>query len=125
MSSHPLTLSQAIITLARLQKELARLERNKERRQAREKQKGIFPTDGADEVAEVASPGTPASGGAQKNMGGTSRKCANCGQVGHIKTNKKYDHLLATSRNFSHSINTSSARSSIPHNLSLHVEIRS
>lgn len=22
--------------------------------------------------------------------GGTTRKCANCGQVGHIKTNKKY-----------------------------------
>ena len=69
---------------------MARLERNKERRQAREKQKGILPTDGADEAAaEAGSPGTPASG-IHKSAGGTSRKCANCGQVGHIKTNKKY-----------------------------------
>ena len=79
--------------LNRLQKELARLERNKERRQAREKQKGILPTDGTDDVAvEAGSPGTPASG-VHKGTGGTSRKCANCGQVGHIKTNKKYDQL--------------------------------
>ncbi|MCJ1306186.1 hypothetical protein MMC08_009004, partial [Hypocenomyce scalaris] len=72
----------------RLEKELARLERNKDRRLARDKQKGIQ-TDGA-----AASPGTPTSPAAagstpaSKNAG-TQRKCANCGQVGHIKTNKK------------------------------------
>ena len=46
-------------------------------------------TDGADEVAEAASPGAAATG-TPKPAGGTHRKCANCGQVGHIKTNKKY-----------------------------------
>ncbi|KAJ6171328.1 hypothetical protein N7470_000395 [Penicillium chermesinum] len=61
-----------------LEAELQRLNRNKERRFAREKQKGIVRTgEGPD--------GKPA---------GTQRKCANCGQVGHIKTNKKLCPLL-------------------------------
>lgn len=61
-----------------LEAELQRLNRNKERRFAREKQKGIVrPGEGGD--------GKPA---------GTQRKCANCGQVGHIKTNKKLCPLL-------------------------------
>ncbi|KAI9793989.1 MAG: hypothetical protein M1835_006858 [Candelina submexicana] len=66
-----------------LQTELARLERNKDRRIARDKQKGVF-TDGA------GSPGSPSSPAeANKKPAGTARKCANCGKVGHIKTNKK------------------------------------
>ena len=28
----------------------------------------------------------------EKSAAGTTRKCANCGQVGHIKTNKRYWH---------------------------------
>ncbi|KAL6230796.1 hypothetical protein BDW75DRAFT_244503 [Aspergillus navahoensis] len=63
-----------------LEQELSRLNRNKERRFAREKQKGVL-RNSADSPADGA-PGSSKSGG-------TQRKCANCGQVGHIKTNKK------------------------------------
>ncbi|KAF2737970.1 hypothetical protein EJ04DRAFT_430033 [Polyplosphaeria fusca] len=61
----------------KLRAELARLTRNVERREGREKAKGIVPT----------VPGTP--GGITKSTGATPRKCANCGEAGHIKTNKK------------------------------------
>lgn len=74
--------------LNRLQKELERLERNKERRHARERQKGIIHK--ASLEPDAASPSaTPAPMAAEKPTG-TTRKCANCGQAGHIKTNKKY-----------------------------------
>ncbi|KAL4735003.1 hypothetical protein BDV11DRAFT_43809 [Aspergillus similis] len=63
-----------------LEQELSRLNRNKERRFAREKQKGVL-RNSADSPAD----GAPGS----SKPGGTQRKCANCGQVGHIKTNKK------------------------------------
>ena len=63
-----------------LEAELSRLNRNKERRFAREKQKGAFRGSTGDSPAEGGGSGKPA---------GTQRKCANCGQVGHIKTNKK------------------------------------
>ncbi|MCJ1397683.1 hypothetical protein MMC11_000879 [Xylographa trunciseda] len=69
-----------------LEKELARLERNKDRRIARDKQKGIHVKGTAGSPSSPTSPGgiVPAKGT------GTQRKCANCGQVGHIKTNKKF-----------------------------------
>ncbi|OJJ45376.1 hypothetical protein ASPZODRAFT_134022 [Penicilliopsis zonata CBS 506.65] len=70
-----------------LEAELSRLNRNKERRFAREKQKGVTKAPGAESPAEGGS-GTPGK------SGGTQRKCANCGQVGHIKTNKKLCPLL-------------------------------
>lgn len=70
----------------RLEKELARLERNKDRRIARDKQKGLH-TDGA--ADSPISPASPAAAPGPKTTG-TLRKCANCGQIGHIKTNKKY-----------------------------------
>jgi hypothetical protein len=60
-----------------LENELSRLNRNKERRFAREKQKGALKSSTGD---------SPADG---VKAAGTQRKCANCGQVGHIKTNKK------------------------------------
>ncbi|OQD82902.1 hypothetical protein PENANT_c019G04002 [Penicillium antarcticum] len=60
-----------------IEAELGRLNRNKERRFAREKQKGI-----------------PRAGDPDGKPAGTQRKCANCGQVGHIKTNKKLCPLL-------------------------------
>ena len=85
--SHSLPNSQDS-QLSRLKKELARLERNKDRRIARDKQKGIQ-TDGA-----LDADGSPPSPGANPaRAAGTLRKCANCGQVGHIKTNKKYIRL--------------------------------
>ena len=65
---------------------MARLERNKDRRIARDKQKGTY-VEG-----DAGSPGTPASPSVATTTTkgtGTQRKCANCGQVGHIKTNKK------------------------------------
>ncbi|GAM34159.1 transcription factor TFIID complex subunit [Talaromyces pinophilus] len=63
-----------------LEAELTRLNRNKERRFAREKQKGI----GRASIGDSEEAGTPSKGG-----GTTTRKCANCGLIGHIKTNKK------------------------------------
>ena len=63
-----------------LEAELSRLNRNKERRFAREKQKG---------AARASAGDSPADGGPGGKSAGTQRKCANCGQVGHIKTNKK------------------------------------
>ena len=82
-----------VLTTARLQDELARLERNKDRRIARDKQKGIW-HDGPGE--SPGSPGTPAAGAGAAKSTGTTRKCANCGQVGHIKTNKKYGRTRET-----------------------------
>lgn len=67
--------------LIRLEAELTRLNRNKERRFAREKQKGIGKTP----LGDSEEAGTPSKSG-----GTTTRKCANCGMIGHIKTNKKY-----------------------------------
>ncbi|EON67046.1 hypothetical protein W97_06163 [Coniosporium apollinis CBS 100218] len=64
--------------------ELARLERNKERRHVREKAKGLH--NGSS--SQPATPGSPSAG--PSKAAGTQRRCANCGQVGHIKTNKKY-----------------------------------
>lgn len=86
--------------------EIARLERNMDRREARERAKGILgsptvaqsPSAMTDEGAdgdEIAAP-TPVDGKPgkksrkPKNTEGTGRRCANCGQIGHIKTNKKY-----------------------------------
>ncbi|KAK6361413.1 hypothetical protein TWF730_005143 [Orbilia blumenaviensis] len=64
-----------------LEKELARLLRNKERRQARERQ-----NEKKRKQLGLDDDGAP--------KGGTTRKCANCGQVGHIKTNKKLCPML-------------------------------
>lgn len=74
-------------TTNRIQKEEDRLKKNRERRQQREKQKGggrmsTVPSQGGD---SAMSPGAEPS----IEKGGTTRKCANCGMVGHIKTNKK------------------------------------
>lgn len=82
----------------KVQNEIARLERNMDRREARERAKGILgspsvvgspggPGEGEGEAGE-GKPGKKARG--KKNTEGTQRKCANCGQVGHIKTNKKF-----------------------------------
>lgn len=75
-----------------LEDELRRVERNRERREQREKVKGR--ASNAD-APSAASPGqssadgtTPQKTGRGKKDG-TARKCANCGQVGHIKTNRK------------------------------------
>ncbi|KAI4251445.1 MAG: hypothetical protein LQ352_004845 [Teloschistes flavicans] len=72
-----------------LAEELTRLERNQDRRLAREKQKSFVNDDAAQK-----SPDSPTANVAVPvKTAGTQRKCANCGQVGHIKTNKKY-HIL-------------------------------
>jgi transcription initiation factor TFIID subunit 1 len=68
--------------------EIARLKRNKERRLAREKQKGRQSTIEPKEENTGSPSATPAQ--TIEKPVGTARKCANCGQVGHIKTNKKY-----------------------------------
>lgn len=86
--------------------ELARLERNKDRRLARERAKGIGVSsanvagspepgtpmgDAGSPEADVATPveGKETKKSKKAATGTTQRKCANCGQIGHIKTNKK------------------------------------
>ncbi|KAB5578409.1 hypothetical protein GE09DRAFT_1089524 [Coniochaeta sp. 2T2.1] len=71
-------------------KELERLEKNKERRHKREKQKRMM--QGGAAAAANGGEGSPEP--TTEKATGTSRKCANCGQVGHIKTNKKLCPLL-------------------------------
>ena len=91
-----------LFDLHRVEQELARLYKNQERRQIREKQKGIYKPDKDGIAASIEGPnGSPASpsvgsggGGGASSKGFTTRKCANCGQVGHIKTNKKLCPLL-------------------------------
>jgi len=95
----------------KLREELARLERNQERRLHRErlKARNMASASAAGSPAAAASPGPgpsspsiseaagPAPGpapnaskpGKGRSKDGTARKCANCGQVGHIKTNRK------------------------------------
>lgn len=74
-----------ILPRARIEQE--RLEKNKERRKKREKQKKLQQKmrDGGAGGVDEGSP-EPTT----EKVTGTTRKCANCGQVGHIKTNKKY-----------------------------------
>lgn len=72
------------VLMQRLETEEARLNRNKERRHAREKQKAL---------QQQIHDGDPDSPAPSVERGGTTRKCANCGLQGHIKTNKKYVHL--------------------------------
>jgi hypothetical protein len=68
--------------MLKLKQEMARLQRNIERREGREKAKGVH-------RSQTGEGGTPVGKG-----GSTPRKCANCGEVGHIKTNKKLCPLL-------------------------------
>jgi transcription initiation factor TFIID subunit 1 len=86
--------------IIKLKAEFARLARNIERREGREKAKGIFPKD--KEGGTTAGPG---KGGA------TPRKCANCGEVGHIKTNKKLCPLLNGQKKQSDTFRDASAAS--------------
>jgi transcription initiation factor TFIID subunit 1 len=64
-----------------IEEELDRLQKNKERRKVREAQK----------AAKLAQKNGESLFDADGNPmpGQTQRKCANCGQLGHIKTNKK------------------------------------
>ncbi|KAH8682153.1 hypothetical protein BX600DRAFT_505767 [Xylariales sp. PMI_506] len=72
--------------------ELSRLLKNADRRQIREKQGKGKRKNAANTNGDAGSPDP--SGAADKAAGGTTRKCANCGQVGHIKTNKSKCPLL-------------------------------
>lgn len=82
---------------------MARLNKNKLRRKGRENSKkgekgvrggiskgGMTKSKGAKSAVEsMLSPSSTPAPSIEKSAG-TSRKCANCGQAGHIKTNKKY-----------------------------------
>ncbi|KAI1433834.1 hypothetical protein GGR50DRAFT_459120 [Xylaria sp. CBS 124048] len=73
-----------------VEKELSRLLKNQDRRQVREKQsKGKKKNGNVISSSSVNAAASPDTSG-DKASGGTTRKCANCGQVGHIKTNKRY-----------------------------------
>jgi transcription initiation factor TFIID subunit 1 len=63
------------------EEELLRLQKNKDRRKIREAQKA---------AKAALKDGTVVDGEGKVLPGQTQRKCANCGQYGHIKTNKKY-----------------------------------
>ncbi|GAP88732.1 putative transcription initiation factor TFIID subunit 1 [Rosellinia necatrix] len=75
-----------------VEKELSRLLKNQDRRQVREKQ-GKGKKKNANTSTNNNSAASPDTSG-DKTSGGTTRKCANCGQVGHIKTNKSKCPLL-------------------------------
>jgi transcription initiation factor TFIID subunit 1, fungi type len=77
------------LTVHRLDDELVRLNRNRDRRYAREKQKGRLNARRSAEPETALSPSSTPAPTTEKPTG-TTRKCANCGQAGHIKTNKKY-----------------------------------
>lgn len=79
-----------------MKEEEERLKKNKERRQQREKQKngGRASTANTSFGGDAAMSPNAAEPSIEKGAGGTTRKCANCGQVGHIKTNKKCVGLL-------------------------------
>ena len=95
-----------LLTRNSIQDEVARLRRNKERRLARENQKkkyqgrsfSIDPKE--DDAGSRSATPTPVV----EKPTGTIRKCANCGQVGHIKTNKKYCPTYKCSRRLSISL---------------------
>ena len=73
-----------------MEAELARLEKSKQRRHQREKgRKRRAPGSPSADAASPDADGETSVGGKDK---ATTRKCANCGQVGHIKTNKKCVH---------------------------------
>lgn len=83
-----------LLTSTRVRQEHERLLRNKDRRQAREKQKlgqgrGKKGSNLIIENGDAVSPSSTPLPSTEKPAG-TTRKCANCGQAGHIKTNKKY-----------------------------------
>lgn len=87
--------ANSLLSPNRIRKEEDRLKKNKERRQQREKQRG----GGRSQTATAIGGGDAAmSPDAEPSIerGGTTRKCANCGQVGHIKTNKKYCPLYSS-----------------------------
>lgn len=84
-----------------LEKELMRIKRNAERREARERLKakgnaspaaagspGPSEVDGPSSNPNATADNTPQKGKG-RSKDGTQRKCANCGLVGHIKTNRK------------------------------------
>ncbi|KAH8157639.1 hypothetical protein CIB48_g10606 [Xylaria polymorpha] len=73
-----------------VEKELSRLLKNQDRRQVREKQ-GKGKKKGASANTNGNNAASPDASGDKASVG-TTRKCANCGQVGHIKTNKRYWH---------------------------------
>jgi transcription initiation factor TFIID subunit 1 len=67
------------------------LEKNRERRLKREKQKRAMQKakGGAGGGGAEAAGGEGSPEPTTEKVTGTTRKCANCGQIGHIKTNKK------------------------------------
>ncbi|KAL9055665.1 MAG: hypothetical protein Q9162_003391 [Coniocarpon cinnabarinum] len=87
------------LRLQKLTEEHARLQRNADRHDARARAKGTSTNAASPEPsAAAASPdqatapdGAPVGRGKgkKKQQGQTQRKCANCGQIGHIKTNKR------------------------------------
>lgn len=93
---------------ARVDEEIKRIQKNADRRHLREtaKNRNGGGAAGSPPASVAGSPGpsdvdAPASSavngstdvtpqkGRGRNKDGTARKCANCGQVGHIKTNRK------------------------------------
>ena len=81
-----------------LAKEIERVTRNQKRRNEREAAKtkksgnldNLAGSPGGPSDADGSNvDGTPQKANKGRNKDGTARKCANCGQVGHIKTNRK------------------------------------
>jgi transcription initiation factor TFIID subunit 1 len=75
-----------------VEQEKERLEKNQERRHKREKQKKMVQKTTGQAGNDNGGEGSPEP--TIEKGTGTTRKCANCGQVGHIKTNKKLCPML-------------------------------
>ncbi|RPB09738.1 hypothetical protein P167DRAFT_607773 [Morchella conica CCBAS932] len=74
------------INKRRLREELARLQLNKERRELRERQALRGGRSATPKSRQESGDGTPKSTSGKAT---TNRKCANCGQAGHIRTNTR------------------------------------
>lgn len=70
-----------------MQKQLDKLQANAARRKKRQSKKGGQQVDGDEDA--MSPDGDAPTPGRGKQQQATQRKCANCGMVGHIKTNKK------------------------------------
>ncbi|KAI0977014.1 hypothetical protein F4678DRAFT_132269 [Xylaria arbuscula] len=79
-----------------VEKELSRLLKNQDRRQVREKQGKSKKKNVNVNIHTSANNAASPDASGDKTSGGTTRKCANCGQVGHIKTNKRYWHRCSS-----------------------------
>lgn len=92
---------EKILTIPRIEEQIARIESQTTKKRRPRKPKNASSNNANDAGSPVAGgagspdangdgdPATPAPVSSGRQTQATQRKCANCGRVGHIKTNKK------------------------------------